>query len=245
MWAEMAGWLRGDPRPDEVCDRVALTARKVVSGCEHAGVFLADRAGDLHVVPTTGDDVGRVVEVVQRETGQGPCRHTYLVENSCVIGSFGQERRWPEFCRRAARETGMTSMMSLRLFVDDTTVGVLVCYSGQRGAFDASTAALGAGLAMPASLAIAASRQRERAANLECALASNQEIGIAVGILMAQHACTRDEAFHILRLLSQDRNIKLRDLARILANTGSVPQHTRTRLVLLPTKQTVVGTIGD
>lgn len=63
--------------------------------------------------------------------------------------------------------------------------------------------------------------ERYRAAQTELeqlrqALVSRAPIEQAKGILMAQRACPADEAFEILRTLSQDTNVKLRDVARSL-----------------------------
>ena len=46
-------------------------------------------------------------------------------------------------------------------------------------------------------------------------------IGQAKGILMERRGATADEAFDILRRTSQDLNVKLRDLARTLAQRRS------------------------
>jgi ANTAR domain-containing protein len=74
---------------------------------------------------------------------------------------------------------------------------------------------------------VAAQVQRERlaaeaarAADLETALASNREIGKALGILMATHKISSEEAFDLLRVVSQNSNRKLRDLAEEVNRTG-------------------------
>lgn len=60
-------------------------------------------------------------------------------------------------------------------------------------------------------------------ANLETALRTNRRIGMAIGIVMAQHRCTDVEAFDRLRRLSQHRNRKLRELAEEVIYTGALP----------------------
>jgi hypothetical protein len=45
------------------------------------------------------------------------------------------------------------------------------------------------------------------------ALASRSTIDQAIGVLMTQNRCTPDTAFGILRRASQNRNVKLRDVA--------------------------------
>ena len=63
---------------------------------------------------------------------------------------------------------------------------------------------------------------RDRAENLEAALRSSRIIGAAVGIVMAEHRCTQEEAFQELRKASQDHNVKLRDVAEAIVRTGDV-----------------------
>jgi DNA-binding response OmpR family regulator len=68
----------------------------------------------------------------------------------------------------------------------------------------------------------ALNRAEEKAANLERALASNRQIGAAMGILMARHRLTDDQAFDMLRKASQHRHVKLRDVAEEVTMTGEI-----------------------
>jgi hypothetical protein len=61
-----------------------------------------------------------------------------------------------------------------------------------------------------------------RAVNLEAALESNREIGIAVGVLMSLHKVTKEHAFDVLRAASQRTHRKLRDVAVDVTETGSI-----------------------
>lgn len=60
----------------------------------------------------------------------------------------------------------------------------------------------------------------DRAASLECALASNRRIGIAIGILMCRGQFTADDAIAILKSHSQHCNVKVRVLAETVIHTG-------------------------
>jgi hypothetical protein len=66
---------------------------------------------------------------------------------------------------------------------------------------------------------------RARLVNLEVALQSNRGIGVAMGILMAQHKIPEDVAFHLLRRASQIAHRKLRDVADEVIFTGGLPSH--------------------
>jgi hypothetical protein len=73
------------------------------------------------------------------------------------------------------------------------------------------------------SLEAALHKQVTRAANLEEALATNREIGQAIGILMATHHVTAEQAFEQLRTASQHTHRKLRAIAADVAETGALP----------------------
>jgi AmiR/NasT family two-component response regulator len=52
---------------------------------------------------------------------------------------------------------------------------------------------------------------------------SNREIGMAIGVLMGRGAMTEDQAFAQLRRASQYLNLKLRDVAVQVVETGRLP----------------------
>jgi hypothetical protein len=60
--------------------------------------------------------------------------------------------------------------------------------------------------------------------NLQTALQTARCIGMAVGILMAQHGMTSEQAFGLLRKASQQQHRKVRDLAEAVVYTGALPR---------------------
>jgi AmiR/NasT family two-component response regulator len=58
---------------------------------------------------------------------------------------------------------------------------------------------------------------------LHAALATREVIGQAQGILMERERISSSEAFDVLRRASQHLNVKLRDVAQDLVDTGEVP----------------------
>jgi AmiR/NasT family two-component response regulator len=82
-------------------------------------------------------------------------------------------------------------------------------------------------LASLASLALSVAHSHEdeerRSENLNAALGTRETIGEALGILMERERITADQAFDILRKASQHLNIKLRDVAQNLVDTGESP----------------------
>lgn len=63
----------------------------------------------------------------------------------------------------------------------------------------------------------------DRQSHLERAIESHRLIGQAVGILVERHRLTPGQAFESLRRASQDRNIRLREIAERVINTGVDP----------------------
>ena len=70
--------------------------------------------------------------------------------------------------------------------------------------------------------------EQERARNLHIAVATNRQIGTAVGILMAENKINSDEAFELLTTASHTQRRKLRDIAaEVTTTTGVLPRPTR------------------
>jgi response regulator NasT len=59
---------------------------------------------------------------------------------------------------------------------------------------------------------------------LRGALTSSRTIGVAIGMLIATLHISREQAFELLRLASQHSNLKVRDIAEYMAETGQLPE---------------------
>ncbi|MGY2062683.1 ANTAR domain-containing protein, partial [Nocardia gipuzkoensis] len=112
-------------------------------------------------------------------------------------------------------------------------IGVLSLYSARTDGFDTAArqviALTGAHTGMLLSVAIHAARQTELTEQLRAALASRSVIDQALGMVMAQRRCTRDEAFAVLTKISQRRNVKLAriaaDIIRTVTGSDPAPTH--------------------
>ncbi|HEV2809463.1 MAG TPA: GAF and ANTAR domain-containing protein [Acidimicrobiales bacterium] len=126
-------------------------------------------------------------------------------------GDLRNESRWPRFSARGSEETGVCSILALRLFVEDDTMGALNLYSTKGDAFDTTDVALGKAFAANAAVAVLAARREEQ---LEHKAQTRSVIGQAMGIIMARSGVSADEAFEMLRAASQRTNDKLVDVAQ-------------------------------
>jgi AmiR/NasT family two-component response regulator len=101
--------------------------------------------------------------------------------------------------------------------------GALNAYASATDAFADDDRQIGLIIADHAALALDYARVRDEAereaGELRTALQSRDVIGQAKGILMERSGLDADEAFAVLRLLSQRRNVKLREVAADVAKS--------------------------
>jgi len=111
--------------------------------------------------------------------------------------------------------------MGFRLKVDDQKVGALNLFTDQPGVFDTDSASKAIILTAFTAVTVAAVMNGQEASTLRDGLESNREIGKAIGLIMALHDVSGDEAFALLRKSSQDLNVKIADLAASVVDRHS------------------------
>ena len=200
-------------------DRIVNLAVEHLDACEHAGITEIERGNVTS--PAASGEIPRTVDRIQAETGEGPCVDAIKEHEVFQTGDLKSEDRWPKFSSRAHSETGIQSILSLRLFVDEDTMGALNLYSTAPDAFDETDVALGSVFAAHAAIALS-SRRRED--SLEQKAQSRDVIGRAKGILMARSGVSDEDAFEMLKSASQRMNVKLRDVARQVATPNPRPE---------------------
>ncbi|MFF3531326.1 GAF and ANTAR domain-containing protein [Streptomyces rubiginosohelvolus] len=223
----MAQDLREQPSVDATLGRVTGAAVELVEGCEAAGVVVLGGQGPVSLTPS--QPLVAELDELQGKLDQGPCLDAArrvtgkqtAGERAFRIADFTQaDPRWPDFVTEA-RKRGMGSMMGFLLPAEQEGFGVLCLYSRLPGAFTEESERSGALLAFHAEVALSAARTH---AQMEQALATRHEIGQAMGILMARHRIPENEAFNALRRHSQNHNVKLRDVARLVCEQGALPR---------------------
>lgn len=104
-------------------------------------------------------------------------------------------------------------MMGFLLYTDEGDLGALNLYSTEPNTFTEHSELVGWLLASHAAVAFSSARS---SAQLQSAVATRQTIGEALGIVAERHQLNHDAAFDLLTRISQDRNIKIRELARAI-----------------------------
>jgi len=212
IFADMARRLQRVGSREETWQQIVDLASGLLPEFEHAAISIVHNDGRIDT-PASSDDVGRAVDMIEYEAGEGPCLSAIRDEEVYLTGDLAKEARWPKFSQRAVQETGIRSMLSLQLFVQEGSLGALNLYSQTVDAFDERAIAYGKVLAAHAAIAMSAADEHELADQMTSALESNRDIGVAVGIMMIQSKTNRAGAFGILTEASQRMNVKLRDLA--------------------------------
>ncbi|GAA2017209.1 GAF and ANTAR domain-containing protein [Terrabacter terrae] len=187
-------------------------AARLVDGCDRSSLLLRTR--DRFVSAASTDEVARHIDGIEIEVGEGPCvdaivSEAYQHDADLTDGTTP----WPRFTQRVLAETPVRSAIGYRLLLDGEKVGALNVFSDTPRGLTQKSADIGAVIASFASVALMAIRAREEAATLRQGLQSNREIGKAVGLLMAAHHISGDEAFELLRSTSQELNMKLAKVA--------------------------------
>ncbi|TQN46234.1 ANTAR domain-containing protein [Humibacillus xanthopallidus] len=204
-------------------EAVARMAVELIDRAEWASITrLAD--GEFTTVALT-DDMACEADAIQYSVGSGPCLDAIIDDAVYRPSDLSHCEKWPEFGRRVSRELGVESMLSYRLLkeTDDESIHGLNIYSRGRAAFDDDDVLVGLMIATHGALAAQSVVDARKIDNLQQALVSNREIGTAMGVLMTRHHVTRDQAFDLLRMASQNSNRKLRDVALDVAETGELP----------------------
>jgi hypothetical protein len=150
---------------------------------------------------------------------EGPLRQAAERRQLVDMPDIAADARWPAFAA-AATASGVRSaiVLTIDLDHDQFATALLSLYADGPNAFDDSETRtrlrrLRDEATRALSLATRLQASERTAEQLEDALSSRAVIDRAIGILMHDRQCAADGAFDALRRVSQNRNIKLRDVA--------------------------------
>ncbi|WP_033309786.1 GAF and ANTAR domain-containing protein [Streptomyces iakyrus] len=206
-----------------------LTDRAVqeVPGADACSITVR-RAGRLLTLAGS-DGMPSGLDLRQYENSSGPCVDAAETGEEQYAPDLAEESRWPSYTRYAL-STGVRCVLAVPIAVEGESGAALNYYGVRAGALDtgrdaARAFAARAGDAIGVALRI--ERRRQSAADVRTALLSRSVIDQAVGILMARERIDARIALERLRRVSQDRNVKLRDLCSQLVARVSAPDSHR------------------
>ena len=159
MFGEVARSLATNEDQQATLTKIVHLAVEHLESCDFAGISMVE--GRKITSPASSNDLPKVVDSIQSEVGEGPCLDAIKEHEVFQTGDLAAEERWPKFATRAHEETGVRSILSLRLFVEEATMGALNLYSTKPDAFDDTDVALGSVFAAHAAVAMSAARREE------------------------------------------------------------------------------------
>jgi GAF domain-containing protein len=222
-FAETARILFSAGSVADTLQEVVTLSVATIDGCDFAGLFLLD--GVAVTTPVRTDPIVDLIDGFQHDSGEGPCLDAITEGSIFYAADLNDETRWPHFAARA-EPSGIRSVLALPVSKNNS-LGALNLYARTPIAFGVVDRGKAVILASLAGLALAAAHSHEQDGmteeNFRAALSTREMIGQAEGILMERERISADHAFDILRRASQHLNIKLREVAQTLVDTGESP----------------------
>ena len=211
-FASLAKLVYAGTGSTEVLEAICRAAVDIIPGADHACISTLDADEQLHT-QASSDDIASLMDRLESEAGEGPCLDSILEDSVQHDADITNATQWPKLAELTLARTPVRGMVGYQLLEGLGARAAFNVFSDTPGALTEEAADVGAVLAAFTSVALAAVEQKANAENLRRGLDSNREIGKAVGLLMAAHSVSDEEAFHILRAASSRTNTKLAALA--------------------------------
>ena len=224
---ELAGPQEALLKPDNVeqfLHELAVLAAETVSEGMSCGMALRHQGRAPRTAAASSDPLASEADQAQYQAGEGPAVDVLRHGRRVHIQDTATHDRWPRFCRQAAA-LGIRSCYALPLVADGEPAGALLLYARKPRAFgpeEARRAEKFAGHAAGAlALSLRMSSCLDQNEQLRSSIVSRAVIDQALGVIMATEHCPQDKAFALLRSVSQNTNVKLRDLAAAIVTRVS------------------------
>jgi ANTAR domain-containing protein/GAF domain-containing protein len=196
----------------EVLDAICRAAVDIVPGADHACISVLEKDQQLRT-RAANDDIARLMDRLESEAREGPCLDSIVEDSVQRDEDIASSSTWPALAQLTLSRTPIRGMLGFRLQQGAGGRSALNIFSDTPRALTEESVSIGAMLAAFTSVALAAAEHQTSVENLRRGLESNREIGKAVGLLMAAHSITDEEAFAILRSASSRTNTKLAAIA--------------------------------
>jgi GAF domain-containing protein len=203
-------------------ERIVQFAAEAIPHAEHCGLSVSRPNRPLQSLGSSGP-LPATVDHLQHTVGEGPCLDSVRQDQVTWVDDLLTDDRWPRFAKRCVAETGVVSVLSVPLTLGARDQAALNLYATRSHAFEDRDAALGSIVAPFAALSVQQALREQDASDFDEALSSSRQIGTAVGILMARESVTSEQAFSLLREVSNHLNRKLRQVAAYVELTGELP----------------------
>jgi transcriptional regulator with GAF, ATPase, and Fis domain len=208
-----------DQTLDSVLGHIGDLGVTALEGWDAAGTTLVE--GDKVATFGRTHPTVDVIDQYQYDSKSGPCVDASKGDIHYFDGE-SDKPSWRQF-REVAAENNVYSVVSFPLKIKDQMVGALNFYSKERDALRPGQREEGMLFAAQASVTLSNAKAfADKSAELDQlkeGLQTRTMIGQATGLLMGQEGLSSDEAFQKLVHLSQNTNVKLREIAQRYVET--------------------------
>ncbi len=203
-----------------------------------AGLMAIDSCGVPHSPVASSPTIGRL-DSLQGALDQGPAMDSLREggRRAVVSENLTTDRRWPRW-RPAATAAGVVTVVSLRLFTDDT-LGALNLYWNRLHIVDDGDLAEADAIAAQASVVLAYTTFEQ---TLRATVDRHNALGQAQGILMQRFGVSAAGARAVLRNYAEHQDVDVAELARRItslrspaSSEDSLPQRRTTATAAEPT----------
>ncbi|MFG2466062.1 GAF and ANTAR domain-containing protein [Streptomyces canus] len=186
--------------PLRLFDRLVHSCRRLLD-VEAAAVMIADARGTLKTIAATEDEAA-FIELMQTQTGRGPCMDCYRTgESRSVPDVTAETERWPQLVA-AMNDAGYRSLHTVPVRLHDRALGALTLLNSRTGALPGGDAHLAQALADSAALALmhwsADPRGDDVVTRVQSALAAKTVLEIAKGMIAAHEGLPLSQAGRVL-----------------------------------------------
>ena len=216
---------RGDETPPSVLNAAIQVALDRVGGVTSASV--TTKAARAFTIAASSDHTAWAADHLQHELGHGPAIEAVITQEPYHLRDVVHDRRWPELGEKLAAEN-VFSVLSVPLGVaspDGSKVisASLNLYATAVDAFSPASVLVASMLAAHAGPSWTGAVCASQIGDLKRGMTVQLNIGPAIGVLMIRYKLDHDEAFELLRTVSNRSNRKVADLATEIVKARDLP----------------------
>ncbi|SDF02881.1 GAF domain-containing protein [Blastococcus aurantiacus] len=218
-WAlsQMSGLLLSRETVDTALELVTTLAATTTAGTLGAAVTLVDEHGKRSKAASNA--AAEQADALQYEFDEGPCLTAWATREPVRIDDTTTDGRWPRW-NQAVSRLGVRSVLSTPLVTGDESIGAMKVYCERPmnyGPHDEQVMRL---LASQAAILLANTQSlveaRRLSRQLTDALAGRDAVAQATGVLLAQGAANRQEAFATLAATANRTGRPVEEIASAL-----------------------------
>lgn len=222
--AWVAPFVQAVVNADGYADPTVEVLRAVLAGLPavDAAALTSTRSGKPRLRAAAGDIAARS-EALQSQLGEGPTLDAFSTGTAVGSANLTADPRWPKL-----RDLGMRmparAVLCCPLTHSHPRPVILTLYARGPAALKRLDHEMLSLVLVNADTALAGLAHHSRTRHLRRALTTNDQIGVAIGVLMVLHHRSEDDAYNMLATASHDLNRRISDIADEVVMTGALPE---------------------